>query len=92
MIQLKAEVAKMKEEHQSQIAQVTDSAASEISTAKAELAEREKQLRAEIETLRRENQTLKDTDKLQKEQAEVVAKKMKSWQALAQRLNEKMEG
>ena len=53
----------MKEEHQSQITQVTESATSEVTNAKAELAEKEKLLRSEIETLKRENQALKDTDK-----------------------------
>ena len=50
---LKAELEKMKEDHKKQITQVTDSATSEISNAKAELAEREKALHTEIETDRR---------------------------------------
>ena len=87
-----ADVEKTKDEHQAQIKQVTESATTEIANTKTKFEGREKLLLAEIESLKRENQSLKDTEKLQKEQAETVAKKMESWRALAQKLNEKMEG
>ena len=92
MTRLKAEVEKVKEEHKRQIAQVTESASSEIVDAKAEFAEKERLLLAEIDTLKQEKQTLEDSNKLQKEQAEMVAKKMESWYKLVEDLNRKMEG
>lgn len=75
---LRADVEKTRDEHQAQIRQVTESATTEITSAKTEFQDREKLLLAEIESLKRENQSLKDTEKLQKEQAEVVAKKMEN--------------
>ena len=87
---LQADVEKVKDEHRGQIKQVTDSATTEIANAKTEFEDKEKLLWAE--SLKQENQSLKDIDKLQREQAETVAKKIESWRALAQKLNEKLEG
>ena len=71
---------------------MTDSASSEIAGAKSEFEEKERQLCADIEALKQENQALKDADKVQKEHADSVARKLESWRALAQKLNKKMEG
>ena len=73
---LKAEMEKLKEEHAAQIIQVTESASSDISKAKDELADKEKMLRAEINGLREENLTLRDAIKVQKDKADIVAKRM----------------
>ena len=89
---LRSDVEKVKDEHQAQTKHVTDSATTEIANAKTEFEDKEKLLLAEIESLKRENQSLKDTEKLQREQVETMAKKMENWRALSQKLNEKMEG